>query len=137
MKARGTVSRTATLSRGMEKSLDPEGNWLRAGADRPHWYNTYVSFTSVFLTTCDIPCDWVSGLSTWGYLHARLTSSTCSATGALGLRIERITAVPHGLTLPCRLPAEELKVTQQSARMHMNGRAAMVSQKAWLRGDAD
>jgi len=52
MKAMGTVSRTDTEVRGMENILAPKGRELAEGASVPHWYRTYVSFTSKFFTTC-------------------------------------------------------------------------------------
>ena len=64
-KPTGTVSRTATLSRGTENSLEPKGRLFADGAGVPHWYSTYVSFTSVFVTTCRRNClpekFWDSG----------------------------------------------------------------------------
>ena len=51
MNAIGTVSRTATLVRGIENIFAPCGKELPEGSVVPHWYNTYVSFTTRFLTT--------------------------------------------------------------------------------------
>ena len=49
----GTVSSTATLVRGIENTLAPAGSALLEGGCVPHWYSTYVSFTSKLRTICD------------------------------------------------------------------------------------
>ena len=48
----GTVSRTATLVKGIEKTLAPTGSALLDGAAVPHWYSTYVSLARLLVTTC-------------------------------------------------------------------------------------